>query len=78
MTAPATLASIFSRLQFEDWALVIPGIAFFIFFSVFLYIALRVTRMPRKKAKHLAELPFEEDEKQIPASHHEHGNEKES
>ena len=70
-----TLASIFSRLRFDDWALMLPGLAFFIFFTLFLYIALRVTRMPRKKTKHLADIPFEDEEKQTPADH---GKSKES
>jgi hypothetical protein len=66
------LASIFSRLHYEDWALMLPGLAFFIFFTIFLYIALRITRMPRRKSRHLAEIPFEDEEKQTPADHGKH------
>lgn len=59
----------FKQLHLDDWQLMLPGIGFVIFFTVFLYVALRVTRMPRPRAKHLAELPFEEETKK-PAHEH--------
>jgi hypothetical protein len=62
----AILASIFGRLTWHDWQLWLPGIGFVIFFSVFLYVTIRITRMPRPRRKHLAELPLEDDEKPKP------------
>lgn len=60
------LASIFSRLHWHDWQLWLPGAGFVIFFTIFLYVTLRITRMPRPRRKHLAEMPLEEDERPRP------------
>lgn len=63
------LASIFSRLNWNDWQLWLPGAGFVIFFTVFVYVTLRITRMSKPRRKHLAELPFDQEEKPQP----EHG-----
>lgn len=60
------LASIFSRLSWHAWELWLPGAGFVIFFTIFLYATLRITRMPRPRRKHLAEMPLEEEEKPKP------------
>ena len=50
----------FKRVFVEEWALCIPIVAFFIFFTVFLVITVRALRLGRKERDRLASLPLED------------------
>ena len=63
------LASIWSRVQYENWHYVLTLLAFAIFFSVFVTIVVRTIRMKKDTLKHLSKLPLESDE--ISVKHHE-------
>ena len=63
------LASIWSRVQYENWHYVLTLLAFAIFFAVFVTIVVRTIRMKKDKLKHLSNLPLESDETAV--KHHE-------
>ena len=54
--------NIFHRIQWEQWHLVFPTIAFFLIFSVFLLVVYRIMRTPQSKLDHLESLPLENEE----------------
>lgn len=56
------MSSIFHRIQWEQWHLVFPIIAFFLIFSVFLLVVYRILRTPQSKFGHLESLPLENEE----------------
>lgn len=62
------LASIWSRVQYENWHYVLTVLAFAIFFAVFVSIVVRTVRMKKDKLNHLSNLPLESDEET--AIHH--------
>ena len=51
--------NIFHRIQWEQWHLVFPIIAFFLIFSVFLLVVFRIWRTPQRNLEHLSSLPLE-------------------
>jgi len=53
--------SIFQRIQWEQWHLVFPMIAFFLIFSVFLLVVYRIMHTPQHKLDHLETLPLENE-----------------
>ena len=59
------LASIWSRVQYENWHYVLTVLAFAIFFSVFVSIVVRTLRMKKDKLNHLSNLPLENDEETV-------------
>ena len=63
------LASIWSRVQYENWHYVLTLLAFAIFFSVFVTIVVRTVRMKKDTLNHLSNLPLESDETSV--KHHE-------
>ena len=48
------------RIIYAEWAEVVPYLAFFLTFGVFLILALRALLMRRAQAERLANLPLEE------------------
>lgn len=56
----------FKRILQEEWALCIPVIAFFIFFTIFLVISIRALRLGRKEREHLASLPLQDSTQPLP------------
>ena len=48
------------RIQYADWADIVPYLAFFLTFGVFLIIAVRALFMRREKAQEMAELPLQD------------------
>lgn len=59
------LASIWSRVQYENWHYVLTILAFAIFFAVFVSIVVRTLRMKKDKLNHLSNLPLESDEETV-------------
>jgi hypothetical protein len=53
--------SIFHRIQWEQWHLVFPIIAFFLIFSVFLLVVYRILRTSNENLDHLSTLPLENE-----------------
>lgn len=62
-------ASIWSRVQYENWHYVLTVLAFAIFFAVFVSIVWKTLRMKKDKLKKVSHMPLENDE--IPVSTHE-------
>jgi hypothetical protein len=56
----------FQRLIWESWQLVLPVIAFALFFAVFLGATLHVMLMKKASVRKLAELPLESEERRVP------------
>ena len=52
----------FKRVLHEDWATIIPIIAFVVMFTVFLVTTIRAIRLKPSERRHLAELPLDSDE----------------
>ncbi len=48
------------RVIYAEWADVVPYIAFFLTFGVFLVLAVRALLMRRKVAERMAQLPLED------------------
>lgn len=55
-------ASIWSRVQYEEWHYILTLLAFAIFFAVFVSILVRTFRMKKDKLDHLSNLPLESEE----------------
>jgi hypothetical protein len=53
----------FKRVLVEDWAQIIPIIAFFIFFIVFLAVTVRAMWMKESERDRLASMPLEDNSK---------------
>lgn len=51
--------SIFHRIQWEQWHMIFPIIAFFLIFSVFLLVVFRILRTPNANLDRLSSLPLE-------------------
>jgi len=51
----------FKRVIVEDWAYVVPIIAFFIFFTVFVAVTIRAMWMKEPERNRLASMPLEEN-----------------
>lgn len=51
----------FSRLQFSEWQMLVPLVAFLLTFAGFLVLCLRTWRMNPRERDHLAHLPLESD-----------------
>ena len=49
----------FKRVQFESWSDIVPILAFFITFGVFIYFVVRAIRMKKSKVKHMSQLPLD-------------------
>jgi cbb3-type cytochrome oxidase subunit 3 len=60
----------FKRIQYEDWQAIITTVAFFVFFTAFLYFCWRTLRMSRGKRQHMSQLPLE-SENQTESTRHE-------
>lgn len=54
----------FDRVQYESWQIVFPIAGSLLFFGMFILIVIRVTRLPKGRVRHLAHLPFDEEEKE--------------
>ncbi|MBC8127772.1 MAG: hypothetical protein H8M99_11590 [Gloeobacteraceae cyanobacterium ES-bin-144] len=50
----------FKRVFVEDWALYIPYIAFFKFFTVFIMVSIRAMRLGEAERNRLALLPLDD------------------
>ena len=50
-----------NRIQYAEWADIVPYLAFFFTFGVFLVMAVRALCLRRDQTKRLASLPLEED-----------------
>jgi len=55
------MMSIFHRIQWEDWQLILATVALFLIFSVFILVVIRIFKTPNSKLDHLAQLPFEDE-----------------
>jgi len=53
----------FDRIKYESWHIVFPVIGFVLLLGIFTLVVIRVARLPKGKVRHLAELPFEEEDK---------------
>jgi hypothetical protein len=51
----------FLRLSLESWHMIIPVIAFFLTFSVFVYFVIRALRMKKPDIDHISHLPLDGD-----------------
>lgn len=51
----------FKRMIVEDWAHLIPYIAFFIFATVFVFVTIRALRLGKDERTRLAALPLEDN-----------------
>ena len=63
------LASVWSRVQYENWHYVLTVLAFAIFFSIFVAVVVKTIRMKKDRVDEVSSLPLENDE--TPVSHHE-------
>ena len=59
----------FKRVQFEEWQAIITTVAFFIFFTAFIYLCWRALRMNHASKQHLSRLPLEEEAQPESNSH---------
>ncbi|MEX0329850.1 MAG: hypothetical protein AB3N64_00370 [Puniceicoccaceae bacterium] len=59
----------FKRVQFEEWQAIITTVAFFIFFSAFLFVCWRALRMSKHERNHLSNLPLESENNPEATSH---------
>lgn len=50
----------FKRVIHEDWALIVPMVAFAVMFTVFLVTTLRAIRLKPDERKRLADLPLQD------------------
>lgn len=53
----------FKRVILEDWANIVPMIAFGVLFVVFLATTLRAIRLKPEERKRMAELPLQDSDK---------------
>ena len=53
----------FDRVQYESWHIIFPIAGFLLLFGIFILLVMRVSRLPKSKVKHLAHLPFDEEDK---------------
>ena len=53
--------SVFQRIHWEDWQLILAVIALVLIFSVFILVVIRILRTPNSKLDHFAKLPFEDE-----------------
>ena len=51
----------FKRVLHEDWATIIPIIAFIVTFTVFLITTIRAIRLKPSEREHLATLPLDDE-----------------
>ena len=51
----------YKRILHEDWATVVPVIAFVITFTFFVTMMVRAARMKKAKRDHMASLPLDDD-----------------
>lgn len=56
----------FDRVHYESWQIVFPIAGFLLLFGMFIIVVIRVSRLPKGKVRHLAHLPFDEEEKKEP------------
>ncbi len=54
----------FDRVQYESWQIVFPIVGFLLLFGIFILLVIRISRLPKTKVKHLAHLPFDEEDKE--------------
>ena len=50
----------FDRIQYESWQIVFPIGGFLLLLGIFTLMVIRVSRLPKSRVKHLANLPFDE------------------
>jgi hypothetical protein len=53
--------SVFHRIHWEDWHLILAAIALILIFSIFIVVVIRIMRTPNSKLDHLSKLPFEDE-----------------
>ena len=58
------------RIQYYEWADIIPYLAFFLTFGVFIVMSVRAVRLRRDQALELAKLPLEDSPATKPQSEH--------
>ncbi|HPA19614.1 MAG TPA: hypothetical protein PLU30_17835 [Verrucomicrobiae bacterium] len=54
----------FDRIHYESWQIIFPIGGFLLLLAIFTLMVIRVSRLPKGKVKHLAHLPFDEEEKE--------------
>ncbi len=59
----------FRRVDYAQWADLVPIFAFIATFAVFLYFLIRAIRLSKKDAEYMAHLPLEEQSEQTSISH---------
>ena len=59
------LASIWSRVHYENWHYVLTVLAFAVFFTIFVTVVVRTLRIKKDKLDHLSNLPLENDESPV-------------
>ena len=52
----------FQRITFESWHSIIPVVAFFLTFGVFVYFVVRAVRMKKNDVEHISHLPLDDDD----------------
>jgi len=60
------LASVWSRVHYENWHYLLTVLAFAIFFTVFVSIIFRTIRMKKDRLDQVSNLPLENDEVPVP------------
>ena len=53
--------SVFHRIQWEDWHLILAAVALILIFAVFILVVIRIMRTPASKLDHLSHLPLEDE-----------------
>ena len=53
--------SVFHRIHWEDWHLILAAVALILIFSVFLLVVIRIFMTPNSKLDRFAKLPFEDE-----------------
>lgn len=52
----------FDRIRYEEWQMIFPIAGLLLLLGIFTLLVIRVARLPRSKIRHLAKLPFDEEE----------------
>ena len=53
--------TVFHRIHWEDWHLILAAIALILIFTIFLLVVIRIMRTPASKLDHLSRLPLEDE-----------------
>lgn len=61
------IASVWKRLHYDEWAGIVPHIAFTLTALGFIYLTIRAIRMKKTTRDHLANLPLEDEQPKHPS-----------